>query len=198
MRGDFWLIIPSVLIAFYQSQIVWKALPTASVQDTEISGKYGKFEWKWYDLVKKMAYLLFWAQAFFVSYPITTNQNGMLILKVVGYIFVIFGLCISLSALKTLGTNWTGMMEYRIKKGQTLQKSGIYHYIRHPMYLAVILEAMGYELIVTSWLFFPVLLITLWIHLRHIHNEEALLERKFGGEYLKYKKETRSLIPYLL
>src|SRR5260221_8675022 len=56
------------------------------------------------------------------------------IFQCVGFIFVIIGASIAISARKTLGNNWANAYEYQVKKKQELVTNGIYSLIRHPIY----------------------------------------------------------------
>ena len=83
-----------------------------------------------------------------------------------------------------------------VKSGAKLVMKGPYHFIRHPMYSAVLLFSLTllidrfnfYRLIV-----YLILLVNLLIKL---HYEEGLLQNKFP-EYREYKKRTKKLIPFV-
>lgn len=77
-------------------------------------------------------------------------------------------------------------------------KSGIYHYIRHPLYLSVFLFGTGVMLKDTGYLQVAlglVNLIAIWFTAR---IEEREMIAKFGNDYREYMKETRMFIPFLL
>ncbi len=77
-----------------------------------------------------------------------------------------------------------------------LHTSGIYHYIRHPMYASIFLFFIPALLQMTSFnsiLSFAILTITLLVKL---HFEEYLLQLKFT-EYELYKTRSKKLIPYI-
>jgi len=107
------------------------------------------------------------------------------------------GFLIALISLKKLGSNWSGMTDFRIKKNQVLVKDGIYALVRHPIYLAVQLEILGYELVVNSWLVVPVMLVVFWYIGRHIGKEDLLLEKKFGDEFRKYRSRVSRILPWI-
>lgn len=83
------------------------------------------------------------------------------------------------------------------KAGGVLINSGIYAYVRHPMYLAVILCGCGAGLfygVWWKWLLNALLVLLLWLKIR---REEQMLLARFS-EYALYKQRTKAIIPFLL
>lgn len=77
-----------------------------------------------------------------------------------------------------------------------LVKNGLYGFIRHPMYLAVLLLCLGYiiqKLDFVNIVIYIVLLINLLLKL---HWEEKLLIEKFEN-YKFYQQKTKKLIPFI-
>lgn len=128
--------------------------------------------------------------------PLLQIPNVTSSIQVIGILLLIIGAGISISARKTLGTNWAHAFEYQVKKKQELVTSGIYRYIRHPIYTGVILGFIGGELVAKSYL----VLIGIFIITAVYHQallEEKLLVKHFGDSYRRYMKRTKILIPYL-
>jgi protein-S-isoprenylcysteine O-methyltransferase Ste14 len=99
-------------------------------------------------------------------------------------------------AVRTLGRYHSVHIE--IREDQPLIKSGPYRYVRHPIYLCVILELLGFPLIPNSYF---ALLVALFVYvpiliLRLFLEERALL-KKFGEEYVEYKKKVPCIFPFL-
>ena len=86
-----------------------------------------------------------------------------------------------------LGKNWSPVLG--IKEGHSLVTSGIYKYIRHPMYTAHLLWAIAQILILHNWIagysFIVVMVPHIWMR---VNKEEELLIEQFGQDYLDYKK----------
>jgi protein-S-isoprenylcysteine O-methyltransferase Ste14 len=84
-----------------------------------------------------------------------------------------------------------------IQPGHTLVTSGVYGFIRHPSYLGLLVNSLGWALAFRSWV--GVLLTALLIPplLARIRAEEGLLRSQFGGEYDVYCSRTSRLIPGL-
>lgn len=82
-----------------------------------------------------------------------------------------------------------------IQPGHTLVTTGIYGVIRHPSYLGLLINSLGWSLTFRSGL--GVLLTVLLIPplLARIHAEENLLHLEFGDEYTAYRSHTSRLIP---
>lgn len=116
---------------------------------------------------------------------------------IVGFVMVIIGFIIAIAARRELSTNWASGWEYQIKQKHTLITTGIYQYIRHPIYLAVAFFLIGMQLTAGSWLFLPIMSAFLAAYFQGKREEKILLAH-FGEEYRKYMKRTRMLIPFVL
>jgi len=94
-----------------------------------------------------------------------------------------------------LGRRFSGLVA--IQAGHTLVTDGVYGVIRHPSYLGLLINALGWALIFRSGI--GVLLTTLIIPplLARIRAEEKLLSAHFGVEYDRYCERTSRLIPGL-
>lgn len=197
-RDDIFLLLPAVLIASFQLFAIWHRLPRELPKDTEIPGSYDDLERLRIDYFFYFAIFIFLVQLITLVLQITSSFFVDLILKIIGYWFVISGLVISLSALSTLGDNWSGLVNYRIKFNQQLVQEGIYKYIRHPIYLSVLMEILGFELIANSWLFIPFLVIGFLVIYKHSLKEEELMAVKFQNDYSRYQQQTKMFIPHLI
>ncbi|HTW88094.1 MAG TPA: isoprenylcysteine carboxylmethyltransferase family protein [Candidatus Binataceae bacterium] len=94
-----------------------------------------------------------------------------------------------------LGDRFSGLVA--IQPGHTLVTTGMYGVIRHPSYLGLLLNALGWSLAFRSGV--GVLLTALLIApvLARIRAEERLLSSQFGDEYGAYCARTSRLIPGL-
>ena len=94
-----------------------------------------------------------------------------------------------------LGRRFSGLVA--IQPGHTLVTSGIYGVIRHPSYLGLFVNALGWGLAFRAAV--GVLLMALMIPplLARIRAEERLLRTRFGAEYGAYCARTSRLIPGL-
>lgn len=144
-------------------------------------------------LVKAVHFVIF-IQLLGVNILQFSNNN---FLAVAGFILSIIGIIISISARKEISTNWTGSHNYQIKKNHSLITSGIYKYIRHPIYLGMGINFLGAELLLQSYLIFfaplGALLIFYWAK-----REETLLTKHFKKDYLNYKRRTKMFLPFII
>lgn len=196
IRSDFLWIIPAVLIAFYQIR-QWKKLPIYDETETEVKGQYTDHQKQRIEFFIRVLGFIFWIQIIIPILKITAIPTADFYLKITGYFLILVGFILSKAALQALGDNWSGMVEFRIRKGQKLVTHGIYRWIRHPIYLSAILEVTGFELVANSYLAVIFLVVTAWFTYTHVLKEEAQLEQKFGKGFLQYKKKTKMFIPFI-
>jgi protein-S-isoprenylcysteine O-methyltransferase Ste14 len=92
-----------------------------------------------------------------------------------------------------LGHRFSGLVA--IQPGHTLVTGGIYRVIRHPSYLGLLINSLGWSLAFRSGV--GVLLTGLLIPplLARISAEETLLHSEFGDNYNAYRSRTWRLIP---
>lgn len=89
----------------------------------------------------------------------------------------------------------TGNTVITVKPATSLQTTGIYSHTRNPMYLGLTLAYIGIACFIGNWWHFILLPILLLIVQEYvIKNEERYLARKFGQEFLDYKRKVRRWI----
>ena len=104
------------------------------------------------------------------------------------------GLTIRATAIFTLGRAFSANVATTAT--QTLQRSGLYRYVRHPSYTGLEIIFLAAALHSRTWAclavdFVPPTLALLY----RIHVEEIALRRAFGAEYDDYARTTKRLIP---
>ena len=114
--------------------------------------------------------------------------------QIIGAVVGLSGLALGLLSFKALGRNFRVLGAPR--RSGTLITSGIYTYIRHPMYIGTIMAVGGYVLAFGSLLATPLWLgVTIFYVVKSV-KEERLLIDKFP-EYEEYRKRTWKFIPYV-
>ena len=117
-------------------------------------------------------------------------------LRIVGLIIFFTGLAISVTGRIQLSNNWVDLEDFQVLPEQKLVKSGIYRYIRHPIYSGDTLLVIGLELALNSWLVIGALCLIPIVYKQAL-DEEAVLSQAFP-DYEDYKMETKMFVPYLV
>jgi len=132
--------------------------------------------------------------------PAYTDRNEIWTLdgdtvRWLGVVLFVAGGALRIWPVFVLGHRFSGLVA--IQPGHALVTSGIYGVIRHPSYLGLLVNALGWALAFRSGV--GVLLTALLVPplLARIRAEEALLRAHFGGEYDAYRTRTSRLIPGL-
>jgi protein-S-isoprenylcysteine O-methyltransferase Ste14 len=75
-------------------------------------------------------------------------------------------------------------------KANQLVTKGIYHKIRHPVYLFGLFYVLGIIIFIQFFYLLIVWLGLIMMQMKRIRKEERVLEEKFGQQYLEYKAQT--------
>jgi protein-S-isoprenylcysteine O-methyltransferase Ste14 len=92
-----------------------------------------------------------------------------------------------------LGNRFSGLVA--IQPRHTLVTSGIYRVIRHPSYLGLLINSLGWSLAFRSGVGVLLTLLLIPPLLARINAEEKLLHSQFGDEYNAYRSHTWRLVP---
>jgi protein-S-isoprenylcysteine O-methyltransferase Ste14 len=84
-----------------------------------------------------------------------------------------------------------------MQPGHTLVTSGIYSVIRHPSYLGLLVNSLGWTLAFRSGVGVLLTLLLIPPLVARIRAEERLLRTHFGDAYEAYCRRTSRLIPGL-
>ena len=116
--------------------------------------------------------------------------------NIVGMFITLIGLSFAIYARFYLGINWSGKIT--IKEVHTIIKSGPYSIVRHPIYSGVLLGLIGTAIAVNEIGGILSIILFSIAYYRKIWIEERMLIEYFGGEYLAYKREVKTIIPFIL
>jgi protein-S-isoprenylcysteine O-methyltransferase Ste14 len=92
-----------------------------------------------------------------------------------------------------LGNRFSGLVA--IQPGHTLVTTGIYGIVRHPSYLGLLVNSLGWGLAFRSGVGVLLTALTIPPLLARIRAEERLLRAQFGAEYDAYFTRTSRMIP---
>ena len=93
-----------------------------------------------------------------------------------------------------LGYRFSGLVA--IQSGHSLVTSGVYGVIRHPSYLGLLVNSLGWALAFRSVIGILLTAFTIPPLLARIRAEETLLKSQFGDQYEIYRSHTSRLIPW--
>lgn len=113
----------------------------------------------------------------------------------IGLALFVVSVVVRLTAIRALGQFWSLHLE--IRDEHPLVTTGIYRYMRHPAYSAIMLEIISIPLVGNAYvtlvvalcLYAPLLLVR-WV------REEQEMVRKFGQQYEQYRKEVPAFFPW--
>jgi len=95
-----------------------------------------------------------------------------------------------------LGRNWSPMPQ--IREGHSLVTSGVYRFVRHPMYAAHWLWGIAQVLLLPNWIAGPAMLLAfIPLYLVRVPREERMMLDHFGREYREYMNRTGRVVPRL-
>jgi len=113
---------------------------------------------------------------------------------IAGALLIVAGGALGATGLLNLGRNLTPLPHP--KDDATLVQSGAYAIVRHPIYSGLILGALGWALVVASWLTLAYAVILFMFFDIKSRREERWLAGKFA-DYAAYQRRVRKLLPWV-
>ena len=137
---------------------------------------------------------------FLAALPIfagSAESPPALVPALAGLILALTGAALVFRARAELGAAWSFVPE--AERGAGPVTTGPYRFVRHPIYLGLVLLALGQSLAFASWPAAAIVLVAIvptfaW----RARAEEKLLGRIFGERYAAYRRRTRMIVPYVL
>jgi protein-S-isoprenylcysteine O-methyltransferase Ste14 len=113
----------------------------------------------------------------------------------VGLALWVASVAVRLTAIRTLAKFWSLHLE--IREGHELVTHGIYRFVRHPAYAAILAEVASlplvgnayYTLALALGVYWPILLCRWWL-------EEKEMVEKFGERYVDYMRRVPAFLPW--
>lgn len=125
-------------------------------------------------------------------FPIASDPY---LLRIIGTCIYTVGLVTAIAARFQLGENWANIETGQILKSQKVVATGVYAYVRHPIYIGDLLLLLGLELALNSWLVLGVLVLAPVVMLKAIKEERMLAEELSG--YEAYCRSSKRFIPFV-
>ena len=93
-----------------------------------------------------------------------------------------------------LGRNWSPTLQ--VSREQQVVTSGVYSYLRHPIYASLLLTGVAQALMLPNWVAgWSGLAAFLLVYLVRVPREEAMMVQHFGEEYTAYRARVGGLLP---
>jgi protein-S-isoprenylcysteine O-methyltransferase Ste14 len=170
----------------------------------KVSGNYNRFYRLIFNTISIIGFIsLLWFQFLIPSKSFMDENN---LLQLAGIATMLLGIIVLLAAFASFNkSEFIGIeqltetpMETTIDKDpHQLVKTGMYRYVRHPLYFGLIIILLGAVVyfqnystlifVVTTFIYLPI----------GVSLEEKKLVVEFGQQYLQYKKEVKMLVPFL-
>lgn len=112
---------------------------------------------------------------------------------IVGGLVLIAGVILGWYAFRALGNALTPTPVPLTHAG--LRTDGIYAYLRHPIYSAVLLMVLGYVIAWGSWWSVLVAGMLLVFFIGKLRWEDQLLEKAYGPDWNLWAQQTNALVP---
>ena len=100
-----------------------------------------------------------------------------------------------LAPVFVLGRRFSGLVA--IQPEHRLVTSGLYGVIRHPSYLGLVINVLGWALAFRAGVGVAIAALMALVLIGRIDAEERLLSQTFGSEYDAYRTRTWRLFPYI-
>lgn len=130
--------------------------------------------------------------------PAYTDRHGLWtldgeVIRWLGVALFAAGGALRMWPVFVLGHRFSGLVA--IQPGHTLVTTGIYSVIRHPSYLGLLINSLGWGLAFRSGVGVALTALTIVPLVARIRAEERLLHAQFGADYVAYRARTSRLIP---
>lgn len=134
--------------------------------------------------------------AYFKAGRLDLDEIPALVIAVIGTILILTGTVLNISGRISLGGNWGNQI--KIYKDHHLVTTGIFHFVRHPLYSSTIMMLYGFSFLFRNYLvLILVSLIFIPFMIYRARQEESALSETFGDIYTEYKSKTGLLFPKL-
>lgn len=157
-------------------------------------------EGKWSLLLRPVLFLALVASfVLYVAHPVWLSWFSIAVpagIRWFGAGLGVIALVLLIWTHQTLGKHWSTTLQF--KKEHTLVTHGPYRWVRHPMYVALVLLFVGLALVSAVWLFLLLVVASVLMFYRVVGKEETMMVERFGEEYHRYMEGTGRFLPRLI
>ena len=131
------------------------------------------------------------------GFPAALDRPLIPAIAILGVVALCGALLLFYRSHADLGRNWSISLE--IRNEHRLVTTGIYRFVRHPMYSSFFLLAVAQLMLLPNWFAGATGLIGVgMLYAFRIRQEERMMTERFGAEYRDYVAHTARLIPWLV
>jgi protein-S-isoprenylcysteine O-methyltransferase Ste14 len=158
--------------------------------------KSGDWLFRWRGILPFLLLPLF-VVSFIGAQDRTLGNDGDLLWGLGCFVVALFGLAIRIATVGRIASGTSGRNTLT-QAARSLNTTGMYSLVRHPLYLGNYFVALGISFYPRAW-FLPILVTALFLlyYERIIAREEAFLAEQFGDEFRAWAARTPALIPSL-
>ena len=144
-----------------------------------------------------VSYAIVWGVHRTMFTPFVSHSESLAVAAgALAVIAAISSVWLTMSALKTLGKEWS--LTARLVEGHQLATSGPYAYVRHPIYTGMLGMLVATGLAVSHWTALPGALVVFFVGtVIRVRSEERLLRGAFGEQFERYARRVPALLPGL-
>lgn len=188
---SFYIISYTLFLAFFLVEFFTRKGKNSKDMDRT---KYDKGSTSILSITMATTIILFLLTPLLNYYKIGAFNNIWVI--IIGTLLSVIGLITRYIAYTTLGEFYTRTLKETDK--HKLVTNGIYKYIRHAGYFSNILTFLGISITLCNFITLGFIIIVYPIvYIYRINVEEKMLIEMFGNDYIKYKKTSKKLIPFI-
>ncbi|NOU48794.1 MAG: DUF1295 domain-containing protein [Bacteroidales bacterium] len=126
------------------------------------------------------------------------SDEHEIILTLIAVLLSLFGFAIRSYAIGTTPKGTSGRNTKEGQVAESLNSTGIYSVLRHPLYVGNYFMWIGIVLFTFNFSFVLIISLAFWLYYERImFAEERFLEKKFGDAYLDWSLKTPAFIPSL-
>jgi protein-S-isoprenylcysteine O-methyltransferase Ste14 len=131
------------------------------------------------------------------DFPRAAERPFSVAVAALGVVALALALWLFLRSHAELGRNWSISLELR--GNHRLVQTGVYRFVRHPMYSSFFLLALAQILLLPNWMGGGAGLVGAGIlYAFRFRREEMMMLENFGDDYRVYMRQTKRLVPWVL
>ena len=154
----------------------------------------GKFLFRYRGQIPIVLFVIAVPVIYFTDYSFF-SARWLLLIRIIAVALSIFGFLVRAYAIGTTPVGTSGRNRDK-QVAESLNNSGIYSIVRHPLYLGNYFMWIGIVAYTMNIYFFIIVTLAFWLYYERImYAEERFLERKFGQNFLDWTMRVPAFIP---